>query len=53
MLLTWHNVRYYQDLMTGIRQAITEQRLDAFSAEFYAARTTQEDEANGKQEEDA
>jgi queuine tRNA-ribosyltransferase len=29
MLLTWHNVRYYQDLMRGLRAAITEHRLDA------------------------
>jgi len=29
MLLTWHNVQYYQDLMRGLRHAITERRLDA------------------------
>jgi queuine tRNA-ribosyltransferase len=29
MLLTWHNVRYYQDLMHGLRVSITEQRLEA------------------------
>ena len=29
MLLTWHNVRYYQDLMRGMRAAITEHRLAA------------------------
>ncbi|HEY6440750.1 MAG TPA: tRNA guanosine(34) transglycosylase Tgt [Acetobacteraceae bacterium] len=32
MLLTWHNVQYYQDLMRGLRTAITERRLDAFAA---------------------
>lgn len=32
MLLTWHNVRYYQDLMRGLRAAITEHRLDAHAA---------------------
>ena len=32
MLLTWHNVRYYQDLMHGLREAITERRLDAYAA---------------------
>ena len=29
MLLTWHNMQYYQDLMRGLRTAITERRLDA------------------------
>ena len=29
MLLTWHNVQYYQDLMRGLRAAIAERRLDA------------------------
>ena len=29
MLLTWHNLRYYQDLMGGLRSAIIEHRLDA------------------------
>jgi queuine tRNA-ribosyltransferase len=32
MLLTWHNVQYYQDLMAGIRAAVAEGRLDAFAA---------------------
>jgi queuine tRNA-ribosyltransferase len=31
MLLTWHNLRYYQDLMQGLRTAIAEQRLEAFA----------------------
>jgi queuine tRNA-ribosyltransferase len=31
MLLTWHNVRYYQDLMRGLRAAIAERRLGAFA----------------------
>ncbi len=29
MLLTWHNVRYYQDLMRGLRAAICEGRFEA------------------------
>jgi queuine tRNA-ribosyltransferase len=37
MLLTWHNIQYYQDLMAGIRGAITAGRLDAFAAEARAA----------------
>jgi len=32
MLLTWHNIQYYQDLMAGIRAAIAAGRLDAFAA---------------------
>ncbi|MCC6720485.1 MAG: tRNA guanosine(34) transglycosylase Tgt, partial [Acetobacteraceae bacterium] len=32
MLLTWHNLTYYQDLMQGMRAAILEARLDAFTA---------------------
>lgn len=31
MLLTWHNLTYYQDLMKGIRQAIREDRLEEFA----------------------
>jgi queuine tRNA-ribosyltransferase len=27
MLLTWHNIHYYQDLMRGLRRAILEKRL--------------------------
>ena len=36
MLLTWHNLHYYQDLMAGIRSAIASGRLDAFAAEARA-----------------
>ena len=32
MLLTWHNVKYYQDLMRGLRGAITDRRLDAYAS---------------------
>lgn len=35
MLLTWHNIRYYQRLMQGLRTAIEEGRLNEFAAEFY------------------
>jgi queuine tRNA-ribosyltransferase len=31
MLLTWHNVSYYQTLMRGLRAAIAERRLDSFA----------------------
>ncbi len=36
MLLTWHNLQYYQDLMAGMRDAIAAGRLAAFAADFYA-----------------
>lgn len=35
-LNTIHNLRYYQIVMEGLRSAISENRLDAFVAEFYA-----------------
>ncbi|MEH6466580.1 MAG: tRNA guanosine(34) transglycosylase Tgt [Porticoccus sp.] len=35
-LNTIHNLRYYQNLMSDIRQAIEEHRLDEFSRNFYA-----------------
>jgi queuine tRNA-ribosyltransferase len=38
MLLTWHNLHYYQELMAGLRAAIAEDRFDAFEAEFHAQR---------------
>ena len=36
MLLTQHNLTYYQDLMAGLRGAITAGTLDAFAADFEA-----------------
>ncbi|MCA3486805.1 MAG: tRNA guanosine(34) transglycosylase Tgt [Rhodobacter sp.] len=38
MLLTWHNLHYYQELMAGLRRAISDQRLAAFTAGFHALR---------------
>ena len=38
MLVTWHNLHYYQELMAGLRAAIAAGTLDAFVAEFHAAR---------------
>lgn len=38
MLLTWHNLHYYQELMQGLRDAIAEGRLAAFVADFHALR---------------
>ena len=41
MLLTWHNLHYYQNLMREMRVAIEEKRLDAYAATFL------EDQARG------
>ncbi len=38
MLMTWHNLQYYQDLMAGLRGAIANQTLDAFVAGFHDKR---------------
>ena len=38
MLLTWHNLHYYQGLMAGLRAAIAEDRFAAFEADFHARR---------------
>jgi queuine tRNA-ribosyltransferase len=37
MLLTQHNLTYYQDLMAGLRRAIAARGLDAFAQDFAAA----------------
>ena len=42
MLLTWHNVSYYQTLMRGLRTAITEHRLDAYANAVRAGWTREE-----------
>ncbi len=36
MLLTWHNIRYYQRLMQGIRNALDNDTLEDFAKDFYA-----------------
>ena len=36
MLLTWHNIQYYQDLMRGLRAAILGGRLEAHAAALAA-----------------
>jgi len=38
-LNTIHNLRYYQTLMAGLREAIADGRLDEFTEEFYAKQT--------------
>ena len=36
MLLSWHNIRYYERLMQGIRQSLAEDTFDRFVEDFYA-----------------
>jgi queuine tRNA-ribosyltransferase len=38
MLLTWHNLHYYQELMAGMRGAIAEGRFATWEAGFHALR---------------
>lgn len=38
MLLTWHNLQYYQDLMQGMRDAIAAGTFDDFQRDFHAQR---------------
>jgi queuine tRNA-ribosyltransferase len=39
MLLTWHNLQYYQDLMRDLRKAIDEKRLASFAFSFHVQQT--------------
>lgn len=39
MLLTWHNLHYYQELMAGLRRAIAVGELDGFVADFHEKRS--------------
>jgi queuine tRNA-ribosyltransferase len=45
MLMTWHNLAYYQVLMRGLRAAIAEGALPAYIAAFEAARAEGDIEA--------
>jgi len=38
MLLTWHNLQYYQDIMSGMRGAIAVGEFDAWEQGFHADR---------------
>ncbi|GGX47086.1 queuine tRNA-ribosyltransferase [Tateyamaria omphalii] len=38
MLLTWHNLHYYQELMAGMRDAIAAGTFEAWQANFHAMR---------------
>ncbi|HEX4177216.1 MAG TPA: tRNA guanosine(34) transglycosylase Tgt [Rhizomicrobium sp.] len=39
MLLTWHNLTFYQKLMADLRRAIIESRLETFAAGFLPGRS--------------
>ncbi len=43
MLLTWHNVQYYQDLMRGLRRAIQDGRFAAHASQLRTGWTARED----------
>lgn len=38
MLLTWHNLHYFQEIMQGMRDAIGAGTFDAWEADFHAGR---------------
>ena len=38
MLLTWHNLQYFQDIMAGMREAIAAGTFEAWQADFHAGR---------------
>lgn len=38
MLITWHNLHYYQELMQGIRDSIAAGAFEAWQVEFHAKR---------------
>ncbi len=43
VLLSWHNIAYYQSLMARMRQAIAERRMAAFAAQFRAGLSAAKD----------
>ncbi|WP_425098412.1 tRNA guanosine(34) transglycosylase Tgt [Tropicibacter sp. S64] len=45
MLLTWHNLHYFQEIMLGMREAIAAGRFDAWEADFHAERALGDIEA--------
>ena len=38
MLLTWHNLHYFQEIMQGMRDAIAAGAFEAWENEFHAGR---------------
>ena len=51
MLLTWHNLHYFQDIMQGMRDAIAAGTFEAWEADFHAGRA-QGDIEPGRQGDD-
>lgn len=47
MLLTWHNLTFYQDLMSGLRAAIEKGRAGEFTSEFLRAYSEANDRMGG------
>ena len=45
VLLSWHNLAFYQTLMTGLRQSIAEGRMEAFRRDFLSRQTGSETSA--------
>jgi queuine tRNA-ribosyltransferase len=43
MLLTWHNLTYYQSLMVGLRSSIHQRRLSSYATKTRAAWTAEEE----------
>jgi queuine tRNA-ribosyltransferase len=39
MLLTWHNLHYFQEIMSGMRDAISQGRFADWEAEFHRQRS--------------
>jgi queuine tRNA-ribosyltransferase len=50
VLLTWHNLHYYQALMAGMREAIINNTFAAFAKSFYAQYNTGESGESEEQE---
>jgi len=47
MLLTWHNLAFYQDLMADMRGAIEEGRVEAFAGKFLRSYSASKDGSGG------
>ncbi|MGQ0674914.1 MAG: tRNA guanosine(34) transglycosylase Tgt [Rhodospirillales bacterium] len=52
MLLSWHNLTHYQDLMAGLRAAISAGTVERFAAEFRAALKSGDGDPGGESDGD-
>jgi queuine tRNA-ribosyltransferase len=48
MLLTWHNLTFYQELMAGLRRALSQRSLNDFSARFLSHYNTNKGKVPGE-----